>query len=260
MRVHLAGRLVSATRRSEASFWRESLLGQSLLAMPGELRPELSLRFDNEGERCVGLPVLYNRAIETTPRGTALIFVHDDVYLHDAFVMARVSEALEHADVIGLAGSRGIPEDAVSWALDFNDGLECRGWHRGENVRFAGAVSHAVPEGKHSGPPPLAERFCYGRLQAQCDALDGVFLAGEAGNLQDSGLRFDERFTFHLYDTDFSRSARARRLVQSTYPILVSHASGGNYESATWKAAARLYRRKWATESAHPPAPEIYAP
>jgi hypothetical protein len=255
--VHLPGVLVSATRLSEAQFWRESLLGQSLRAMPTELRPELAIRFDNTGPRTVGLPELYNRAIESAPGGSAILFVHDDVYLHDAFLMARVSEALEHGDLMGLAGSSGAPEDAVSWALDFTDELNCTGWHSGPLVRFSGAVSHTTARGASPHPPPLAERFCYGRLQAHCDVVDGLFLAALAQTLQDRDVRFDERFTFHLYDTDFCRTARARGLRLITYPLLVSHASAGNYDSAEWRAAARLYREKWASAPHRPEAVHV---
>lgn len=251
MTVHLPVTLVSATRESESGFWLRTLLGRSLRALPAELRPELALRFDNVGARQVGLPTLYNRAIAQARRGSALLFVHDDVYLHDAFVLSRIAEALEHADVVGLAGSRGIPTDAVSWALDFDERLECRGWHQGPDVRLAGAVSHAKEPVGLIGPggPALAERFCYGRLQAEVDSLDGLFLVAAADTLRDGQLRFDERFSFHLYDVDFCRSARAAGLVLSTYPILVSHASGGSYGSAAWAAAAHLYRQKWADVS-----------
>lgn len=263
MKVQLPVRLVSATRESEAGFWRHTLLGRSLQAMPAELRPELALRFDNVGLRRVGLPVLYNRAIETAPKGIVLLFVHDDVYLHDAYLQARLSEAIEHADIVGLAGSRGVPKDALSWALGFTDELDGTGWHEGPGVRFAGAVSHALTPTGLLGPgaPPLAQRFCYGRLQAEVDLLDGLFLASPVNTLRASSVRFDERFDFHLYDTDFCRTARAQNFVLSTYPILVSHASGGNYASAEWKAAARLYRQKWAeTSSPSLPMPTASSP
>jgi GT2 family glycosyltransferase len=260
MKVQLPVRLVSATRQSESGFWRHTLLGKSLRAMPDELRPELALRFDNVGELRVGLPTIYNRAIEAAPRGTVLLFVHDDVYLHDAFLQARLSEAIEHADIVGLAGSRGVPKDALSWALGFTDELACTGWHQGPSVRLAGAVSHTNVGTGLLGPgaPPIASRFCYGRLQAEVDWLDGLFLAAPANTLRASSVRFDERFDFHLYDTDFCRQARAQNFVLSTYPILVSHGSGGNYDSPEWKAAARLYRQKWSEVS--PPAPSPAPP
>ncbi len=255
MTVQLPVTLVSATRQSEAGFWRHTLLGLSLRAMPAELRPLLALRFDNVGARRVGLPTLYNRAIEAAPRGTVLLFVHDDVYLHDAYLQARLSEAIEHADLVGLAGSRGIPADAVSWALDFTDELVARGWHSGPSVRLAGAVSHALTPTGLIGPgaPPLSERFCYGRLQAEVDTLDGLFIAALVDMLREHSVRFDERFDFHLYDVDFCRQARAANLVLSTYPILVSHASGGDYSAPEWKAAARLYRQKWEEAQATSP-------
>jgi GT2 family glycosyltransferase len=253
--VQLPVTLVTATRESESGFWRHTWLGRSLRGMPAELRPDLRIRFENHGLRQRGLPELYNRAIDQAEANAVLLFVHDDVYLHDAFVRHRLAEALERVDVVGLAGSRGLPSDALSWALGFTDELASTGWHEGVRVRFAGAVSHVLTAIGLCGPgaPPLSERFVYGPLQAQVDLLDGLFLAATAGVLRDNHVRFDERFRFHLYDTDFCRTARQAELVLGTYPILVSHASGGNYDSPDWKAAARLYRQKWAAVS--PPAP-----
>ena len=72
-------RLVCATRKSEADFWRMTLLGRSLEVMPPSMRPELAIRFDNVGERRLGLSTIYNRAIEGCPPGRHLLVVHDDV-------------------------------------------------------------------------------------------------------------------------------------------------------------------------------------
>ncbi len=240
-------RLVAATRLSEHDFWRQSLLGQSLLAIPDQLRPELALRFDNTGDRCEGLSKVYNRAIEDCPDHRHLLLVHDDVYLHDIFIEQRIAEGLREHDVIGLAGSRGGELGEPSWALSFDANLDGIGWQEDPTVQRGGFVSHATGSSTHAlnGTPPPVRLSGYGETPMRCDLLDGLFLALDTNVIRANDVRFDERFDFHFYDLDFCRSVLKARLWLSTWPILVTHGSGGAFGTPAWKQAARLYLDKW---------------
>lgn len=242
-------RLVCATRKSEPDFWRMTLLGRSLEVMPPQLRPELAIRFDNVGSRRLGLPTIYNRAIEGCPPGRHILFVHDDVYLHDAFVCHRITEGLSGADVIGLAGSRGASPMQPSWGLEFDADLNGVGWQQGPGIQLSGAVSHTASRALFN--PPVVELGQYGPISAECELLDGLFLAARIDKLHSSGVRFDEQFDFHLYDIDFCRSAREAGLRLWTWPILVTHGSGGAFCTPEWKAGARRYLDKWAAVAAY---------
>lgn len=233
-------RLVASTKLGERDFWSRSPLGRSLLAMPHPLRPELRLRFDNHGE--IGLPAIYNRAIECCPDGMALLFVHDDVWIHDAFLEHRLDEGLRRADIVGLAGSRNSSPSHPSWGLSFDEELRPTGWQHGGGLSLSGAVSHGLPSADR---PPVVQLGIYGAFPAECDLLDGLLLACRSERLKETGTRFDERFTFHLYDLDFCRSSKANGLSLSTWPILVTHASGGNFGSDEFRTAARAYLEKW---------------
>lgn len=236
-------RLVCATRRSEADFWRLTLLGKSLEAIPPPLRPELCIRFDNAGERRMGLPFIYNHGLRSCPPTRHILFVHDDVYLHDAFVCHRITEGLSGADVVGLAGSRGSNLLQPSWGLEFDADLNGLGWQTGPDVQLSGAVSHSnMPA---CANPPVVALGQYGPLSAPCDLLDGLFLAARAERLQKEHVWFDEQFDFHLYDLDFCRTAKAAGLRLWTWPILVTHGSGGAFFTPEWKAGARRYLQKW---------------
>lgn len=247
-------RLVAATRYDRETFWQSTLLGRSLRLLPDELRPELCLRFDNFGPRCEGLSTLYNQAIDSCSPNQNLLFIHDDVYLHDAFVQHRVEEGLQRFDIIGLAGSRGSDPEQPSWGLSFDDNLEPNGWQRPEHVLLSGAVSHALSDSdpNPTPPPPVPSIGLYGNFPTRCDLLDGLFLAARADQLQRFKVRFDEQFRFHLYDLDFCRTASARGLVLGTWPVLVTHGSGGNFSSVAFKSAARRYLDKWA-KATEPP-------
>lgn len=244
-------RLVSATRRSERDFWARSYLGRSLLAMPPELRPqELAIRYDNRGDGCLGLSTVYNRAVESAKLDTILLFVHDDVYLHDPFVCRRLRDGLQVLDVIGIAGSRGSDLRQPSWGLAFEgEAFTPLGWQSHPELVLSGAVSHSAADGDVSRPPPVQLGIYGGSISEAADLLDGLLLAVRACELKSTGVSFDERFDFHLYDLDFCRQARRAGLELGTWPILVTHASGGDFSSAEWKSAARMYLNKWeATE------------
>lgn len=237
-------RLFAATRLPKERFLHESLLAQSLSQFPVELLPELVVLYDNAR----GLPELYNRAMEGCPPSHNLVLCHDDVFLHDVFLRQRVSDALVHADVVGVAGSRGTDESDPSWALSFGPELEPQGWHQSPRVQLSGAVSHTstktVPHGYWAPKQTLS---LYGPVPAQVTSLDGLFLALHPATVLAHRVRFDEQFSFHCYDADFCRSAVAMGLSIATMALGITHASGGSFDSEDWRAAARLYRRKWAS-------------
>jgi hypothetical protein len=87
--------------------------------------------------------------------------------------------------------------------------------------------------------------------------LDGLFLAVRTQAIKEAGLRFDERFRFHCYDLDFCRSALQRRLRIGTWPIAVTHDSGGAFGSAAFKEGARAYLDKWRVVEAQAPATQV---
>lgn len=236
--------LCSATRLSREDFWRNSLLGRSLLAFPPELRPELALVFDNTGPDAKGLPAIYNAAIAQCPDEMNLLLVHDDVYLHDTFLQYRISDGLKRYAVIGLAGSAGSDPTQPSWGLAFDEELNSLGWQKTETITMSGAVSHCSSM-KIALHTPSVQLSQYGNLPLGCDLLDGLFLAVKPIRLRHAGVKFDEQFAFHLYDLDFCRSARAAGLSLGTWPILVTHGSGGNFSTPAWKDAARKYLAKW---------------
>lgn len=261
-------RIVSATRLSREDFWGKSLLGRSLMRFPDRLLPELSIQFDNReptapsptdanaitvrSTGAEGLSSFYNRIIEATEPSTNLLFVHDDVFIHDIFLQERLAEAFRRFDIVGLAGSFQSSPEQPSWGLEFDlDTLNAVGWQK--DVQLSGAVSHLPPalvEGALDAPPdPLLS--IYGPMPAPCTLLDGLFLAvrtaavGRGMAEKRPDVRFDERFDFHLYDLDFCRSAIEAKLQLGTWPILVTHASGGAFGSEAFKTAARAYLAKW---------------
>lgn len=224
--------VVCATREDEASFGTATFLGRSLNRFPHQLRPRTSITYSN-GTR--GLPEPYNEAIALAGEKDTLLFVHDDVYLHDWFTVARVLEALQVWDVVGLAGSSNSDLGQPSWIKAFDETLVPVGIQRA--ALGSGCVGH------HDHVAPLLSYF--GPAPASCLLLDGLFLAASARRLRAANVWFDRRFALHLYDLDFCRSAVDAGLTLGTWPISVTHRSTGRYTSKAFRAAAIMYLAKW---------------
>jgi GT2 family glycosyltransferase len=170
--------------------------------------------------------------------------VHDDVFIHDVFLRERLVEAFRRFDVVGLAGSRRSDLNQPSWGLRFDeDSLDVLGWQSSDIV-LSGAVSHLNEAYGHDHwPEPLLS--LYGPTPDFCTLLDGLFLAVRTAAIRKNQVRFDTRFDFHLYDIDFCRAATEAGMLLGTWPILVTHGSGGNFASPEFKTAARNYLAKW---------------
>jgi hypothetical protein len=177
-----------------------------------------------------GLPEVYNQFIGEAWREEELVFLHDDLWLDDLFFSDRIRSALDVYDVVGLAGNTRLLPGMPSWSVK-NEQME-------QDLGYvSGIVCH--------GPQPFGKPAVFGPTPAAVELLDGVLLAARGGTLLDAGVRFDERFDFHFYDLDFSRQARAAKLKVGTWPIAVTHGSGGEFESAAWRHGLKVYREKW---------------
>src|SRR6266568_1045100 len=78
--------IVSATRLSATQFRNNSALGISLrrLAQDGRFRQDVV--FENR----TGLAEIYNRKIRENSENDIVVFIHDDVWIDDSFLVDRV--------------------------------------------------------------------------------------------------------------------------------------------------------------------------
>ncbi|MBD9480606.1 hypothetical protein [Pseudoxanthomonas sp. PXM02] len=219
--------IASATRRTEQAFWEGSALGASLrrLSFDGRIRGRIA--YQNQR----GLPDVYNQAIEESEGSDVLLFVHDDVWLDDCFLADRIGDAIRRYDIVGVAGNRRRQPGQTAWA--FADASLA--WD--DKAYLSGAVAH--------GPYPFGAVSHFGDVPADCELLDGVFLAANRARIVEKGVRFDPCFAFHFYDMDFCRSARGAGLALGTWPISLTHQSGGAFGSAPWKKGYERYMAKW---------------
>lgn len=224
--------LACATQVPARLFQRATLLGRSLQAFPEALRPKLMLLADNVGPEAMGLAGYYNRVIDQVDAGVVIVFIHDDVYLHDWTLAFQLQQALGVFDVIGVVGSAQVPHGQPGWWHDVDERGRPK---RNDEVMRSGSINHFDPF--------LVRPDLYGPAPMGCDLLDGVFLAARAGILQQKGIAFDPQFHFHCYDSDFCYSARAKGLRLGTWPIPLTHGSAGRFDE-DWISAARVLKSK----------------
>ena len=224
-------RIVSATRLPESAFWKSSALAQSLSGW----RHDSRLIFDIAFENTASLPSVYNVALAVAAADECVLFVHDDVWFQDSLWLEKVRAALKRFDVVGVAGTRRRVKGQPAW-LYSKVCLET-----GQAVLDRDYLSGAVAQGAH---PATAQAVVYGPAPASCELLDGVFIAFLAGRVRRSSVKFDERFSFHHYDLDFCRRARASGLSVGTWPIDLVHQSGGAIDES-WRRSRDLYLKKW---------------
>ena len=222
--------LVAATRLAEEAFWRDSLLGRSLLR-PAHAGYERCLSFANDR----ALALSYNRGLEQASDDAVVVFCHDDVWLGEESLGPPLAQALACFDLVGVAGNRRRFEAQQAWWLQ----ADGRSW---DHPQLVGQLRHGTPE--------AAELQTYGPSPADAALLDGVFLAGRAAVLRSAGLRFDPQLPFHFYDLDLCRSAERAGLGLGVWPLDLIHASAGAAFTPTWKAALFFYRRKWESSAA----------
>lgn len=220
---------VSATRMREEDFWNKSLLGKRLKGWKS--LPNVRMRIAFENRR--GLPVVYNEAIAEADAADILVFIHDDAWLLQQDSLQEIQRGLRRFDIVGIAGNQRRTPKQFAWYL--------RQPAEGSPVLDTPYLSGAV----HYGQIFKTEIHQFGPWPAACELLDGVLMAVRAKTLKRTGLRFDERFDFHFYDLDFSRTARKNGLRVGTWPIHLLHASRGDLKDPKWQDNWVKYLGKW---------------
>jgi glycosyltransferase involved in cell wall biosynthesis len=226
-------RFITATRLSQQEFFKSTPLGRSLpnyREFPKRQAIEVRV-FANNSE---GLSTVYNIAIEEAKADPAiLIFIHDDVYLSDYYWAEHLHAALEHFDIVGLAGNRRRVPRQASWMYLDGD------FTRDNYDNMSGVLGHGDPF------PNLRQLSVYGEPCHEVKLLDGVMLAVRSETLIGRDLRFDPQFRFHFYDMDFCRQAELRNIRMGTWAISVVHASPGALGVEDWRSAYRRYLDKY---------------
>ncbi len=219
--------IIIATKLSEHEFWDKSATALSLRRLEFDSRWVPRVAFENRQ----GLPTIYNACITTGPSDSIMVFIHDDVWIDDCFFIDRLIEGVQAYDIIGVVGNRRRLPNQASWAF-----LDTKfTWDDQSNL--SGIVAH--------GEQAFGKISFFGAVPADCELLDGVFLAAKKEVLTANGLLFDPQFDFHFYDLDFCRSTRQLGLRLGTWPVCLTHQSHGVANMGQWLQKYYSYLKKW---------------
>lgn len=198
--------VVSASRDNQ---YESSLLAESLAS----IKETSVVRFDtfNYPDNKRGLSEVYNDFI--AKKGEAYdiaVFVHDDVWVDDAFFISKIEAGFEEYDIVGIAGCMDpVIKPPILWhTMASRDKLKGFAGHFSEDSKQCWVTTF--------GPSP-----------ARVALLDGVFLGVNLSKIKTVNWRFNENFDFHCYDLASCIDANKKHLKCGVIPINIIHKSHG---------------------------------
>jgi len=181
-----------------------------------------------------GFCALYNEYIHNDPveNGESItVFVHDDIEIHDQFFIQKLRKAHERFDIVGVAGTTSqnyINATTLAWHLCMNRKEDGRGF-----------LSHVIPKDIGGYGFPYVNSSFYGPTPAEVVFVDGVFISFNTKKVADSGVKFNEKYTFHHYDMSACAEAKKVGLSIGVYPIFaIHHGLGEFHNDKLWQKLA----------------------
>lgn len=206
--------IVSATRKNT---FDDTPLGKTFKGLPDAITNQVHFDQTFGLNNTRGLPEVYNEAIRNCNTPYCL-FVHDDVWIEDAFFVDKLLRAHKYYDVVGLAG--GDDQEPIPQAWQ---------WTAMSKQR-SGIVMHPTEQDK------AITAGNYGPTPRPVALLDGLWLSIDLDKIQKTKTTFDETFDYHFYDLSFCYRARSAGLRLGTWPIWVRHEGlGDSANSQSWQ-------------------------
>lgn len=218
--------ITSCTQKSQKEF-ETTPLGKSLLRYG--LYDEQLIFYENTK----GLSERYNEILDKYAghKDTAIIFVHDDVYIFDSFIKDKIAEGFKTFDVLGVAGSS---------SFNLSNTPVC--WSNSPKDNWTGGCFHPTKDKKDSILDVYYTDF--GKFNRRCATLDGLILVVNAEKI--NTIRFDPDMKFDFYDLAFCLNCNVAGLKLGTIPISVAHMShGAGILKQSYKDTQKLFVSKW---------------
>jgi GT2 family glycosyltransferase len=185
-----------------------------------------------------GLTEIMEDRLHNSIRSDYIIFIHDDLEIHDSFIFEKLVLAHQKYDIVGIAGAtsqdyskQGIPP---VWHLSRTTAEDSRG-----------IVSHYIPKGFANAPESHVNSVFFGPTPAEVVVIDGLFMSFKKSSFKNKKLEFDKDFSFHFYDMNLCISAVENNLKIGVYPIFCIHYGLGEYHSdPLWHSLAQKFMNK----------------
>jgi hypothetical protein len=229
--------LVTATKTKTLEEFQQRPLAKSLQVLSDIRYPDDTL-FDFEivKDNSAGLPEVYNRYLTEKNKEKLLLFVHDDLEIHDLNLVEKLNES--PWDITGLAGSAQFQiQDKNLWHI-------C-----GPREQFSGSVTH--PLAQQVGDQIHVDNTrrlstLFGPWGQRCLVLDGLFMSVNVERALETGWLFDERHKFHHYDISSCLLANEKKLKMGTWPIfVVHHGLGNSFMTPEWEESNKTFKDSW---------------
>jgi hypothetical protein len=229
--------LVTATKCKTLDEFQQRPLAKALLKLTDIRYPNDTL-FDFEiiKDNQTGLPEVYNRYLIEKNKDKIVLFVHDDLEIHDLDLVEKLNES--PWDITGLAGAGQFQiQDKNLWHI-------CS-----PRESHSGSVTHPLAQqvGNQIQVDPIRKLTAlFGPWPQRCLVLDGLFLAVNVDRALETGWRFDERHKFHHYDISSCLLANEKKLKMGTWPIFVIHHGLGNsFMTTEWEESNKIFKENW---------------
>lgn len=236
--------IVSCTKESEKDFYNNTPLGKSIKKINlFDFDSTVTTRIYFENKE--GLSKCYNNFLRDiygrmsrevdncSNRDIFTVFVHDDVYINDMFLLEKLDDGFNDSDILGIAGSN-----------DFSLKRKPVCWHNCLRDNWSGGCFHPVKD-KSSNINDIYYTD-FGSFKKDVAVIDGVFIACDVFSLFQKKIFFDETFTFDFYDTDFCLSCIKNNLKIKTIPIILTHNShGAGINNERYNILQDKFIQKW---------------
>lgn len=189
-------------------------------------------------ENKTGLSELYQNVLNESVDYDYVLFMHDDLEIHDHFLFKKLLKAHEQYDIVGLAGattqdySKDVP---MVWHLSRE---------RPEHSR--GIVNHYIPKGFNGVAETHINSAYFGPTPGPVVVIDGLFMSFKMSSLKGKGEVFDRNYTFHHYDLAMCVKAYDMNLKIGVWPIFVIHYGLGEFaDDKTWQRHAQEFKQQY---------------
>lgn len=206
-----------------------------------------SLQIEVIANNKTGISSIYNSVLakyKDMTHITNVIFIHDDVEIHDKFFLKKVQKAHKRFDVVGLAGATSQDYKSIqnipAWHLSMKNQKDGRGF-----------VSHVIPKDVGGYPFPYINSSYFGPTPSEVVFVDGLFISFDMDKWRKNPITFDENYSFHHYDMSACAELHKAGYSIGVWPIFAIHYGLGEFaDDILWQKLAKDFKTKYNNYSA----------
>jgi GT2 family glycosyltransferase len=203
---------------------------------------DYSYQIDIVSENKKGISEIYNEKLKLYSQIddiSNVVFLHDDIEIHDRFILKKLKKAHEKYNVVGLAGatSQDYTSDnfTPAWHLSMQDRRDGRGF-----------VSHTIPKDVGGYPFPYINSSYFGPSPSEVVFIDGLFISFDINVWKKNPIKFKEDYTFHHYDMSASAELKKNGFSIGVWPIYVIHYGLGEFQNdPLWHKLASKFKNEY---------------